>query len=124
MLKRRKIDEFLTAYKRSNVTGNYAAVCAHNQPKGVGKKPGNPKRKGPSQCKKPEFESYVDPFGSETDDAMQTFTCAPGTADMSHALPQSHAFNQLQYPSASSLSWLPTRVCTSCWGKNLSSGSI
>ena len=45
------------------VSGNYTAVCMHNQPKNVGQKPGCPKRKGPSQYKKkPDIDSYVDPF--------------------------------------------------------------
>ena len=35
----------------------------HSQPKNVGQKPGCPKRKGSSQCKKkPNVDRYVDPF--------------------------------------------------------------
>ena len=56
------LNEFLSSYKFLKISGNYTAVCMHNQPKNVGQKPGCPKRKGPSQYKKPDIDSYVDPF--------------------------------------------------------------
>ena len=40
------LNEFLSCYRRMKVSGNYTAVCMHNQPKNVGQKPGCPKRKG------------------------------------------------------------------------------
>ena len=48
--------DFLSSLKRSKIMSNYSAVCTHDLPKSVGKKPGNPKRKGPAQ-KRPEIES-------------------------------------------------------------------
>ena len=56
------LNEFLSSYKFLKISGNYTAVCMHNQPKNVGQKPGCPKQKGPSQYKKPDIDSYVDPF--------------------------------------------------------------
>ena len=44
------------------VSGNYTSVCMHNQPKNVGQKPNCSKRKGPSHDRKPNIDSYVDPF--------------------------------------------------------------
>ena len=55
------LPEFLSCYRRMKSPGNYTATCSHNQPKGVGKKPGEPRRKGPSY-KKPDIEEFVDPF--------------------------------------------------------------
>jgi len=45
------------------VSGNYTAVCMHNQSRDVGRKPGCPKRKC-TQHKKSDIEAYVDPFTS------------------------------------------------------------
>ena len=56
------LNEFLCRYRRMKVSGNYTSVCMHNQPKIVGQKPNCSKRKGPSQDKKPNIDSYVDPF--------------------------------------------------------------
>ena len=56
------LNEFLACYKFMKVSGNYTAVCMHNQPKNVGQKPGCLKQKGPSQYKKPNIDSYIDPF--------------------------------------------------------------
>ena len=58
----KRLGEFLSSYRRSKVTGSYTAASTHNQPKSVGKKRGCPRRKGSAQFKKPEIESYIDPF--------------------------------------------------------------
>lgn len=58
------LDDFLTSYRKSKVTGNYTAVSMYSQPKNVGKKPGCLKRKAPSGYEKPVIDTYVDPFSS------------------------------------------------------------
>ena len=55
------LEEFLTYYRKLKVSVNYTAVAMHDQSKSVGKKSGNLKRKG-SSAKKPEIETYTDPF--------------------------------------------------------------
>ena len=72
------LEEFLTGYKRSKTTGNYTAVSTHSLPKNVGKKPGGSKRKGPSHYKKPEIETYVDPFSTASQPATSSFCEVPG----------------------------------------------
>ena len=94
--KRDCLDEFLASYRRSKVSGNYTAVCTHNQPKGVGKKPGNPKRKGPSDCKKPEVESYVDPLSRNT---LQT-SLASQIPVLSHCVSQPVSVHNVTNPQA------------------------
>lgn len=56
------LNDFLSCYRIMKVSGNYTAVCMHNQPKNVDQKPSCPNRKGPSQNKRPNIDSYVDPL--------------------------------------------------------------
>lgn len=99
--------EFLTAYRRSKITGSYTAVSTHSQSKNVGKKPGVPKRKGPSQYKKPEIESYIDPFSTTNEHANSDVShCgAPAQSHSRHPLPtytpaslSSYQLNTLSQP--------------------------
>ena len=70
---RKCLDDFLTSYRTSKSTGNYTAVSIHNQPKNVGKKPGCPKRRAPSQYKKTDIDTYVvNPLSSGNHDVSWT----------------------------------------------------
>ena len=58
------VNEFLSWHKRMKISGNYTAVYTHNLPKNVGQKPGH--RKAPSQCKKPDIATHIDPFSFDS----------------------------------------------------------
>ena len=95
------LEEFLIAYKRSKTTGNYTSVSTHNQPKNVGKKPGSTKRKGPSQYKKPEIETYIDPLATSSKHANSDVFEIHETLSQSHSLPaqvSDSQINQLNSP--------------------------
>ena len=49
-------------FTKSKQQPNFTSLVTHNVPKGVGNKPGKPKRKGPSNSKRPDIVSYADPF--------------------------------------------------------------
>ena len=56
------LEEFLQNYKGNKTYPNFTAAVTHGTPKGVGKKPGKPKRKGPARLYRPEIETVIDPF--------------------------------------------------------------
>ena len=98
------LEEFLIAYKRSKTTGNYTSVSIHNQPKNVGKKPGSTKRKGPSQYKKPEIETYIDPLSTTSKQANSDVSQIHEIPSQSHSLPAQASggqISQLNSPSQS-----------------------
>ena len=57
------LNEFISWYRWLKTFGNYTAVCMYNQPKDLGRKPGDSRRRG-SHVKKPDIETYADPLGS------------------------------------------------------------
>lgn len=93
---------FLIAYKRSR---NYTAVSTHNQPKSVRKKPGNTKWKDPSQYKKPEIETYIDPLSTLTNNNEYQIPATLSQSHPLHALPahstSSVSSSQISTPSQS-----------------------
>ena len=58
------LGDFLQNYKGHKTFPNFTATVTHGISKGVGKKPGKTKRKGPANLHRPEIETVIDPFES------------------------------------------------------------
>ena len=86
--------------RRSKTNGNYTAVSisTHNQPKSVGKKPGVTctKRKGLSQYKEPEIETYIDPFSEQSNSDPSQVSATPPQSNPLYVLPAYSILHQFQ----------------------------
>ena len=61
------LSEFLKGYKGSKTHPNLTAAVTHGLSKGVGKKPGHPKRKGPATSRRLDIEAVINPLTPATE---------------------------------------------------------
>ena len=61
------LEDFIWMFTKSKQQPNFTSLVTHNVPKGVGNKLGKPKCKEPSNSKRPDIVSYVDPFSVQVE---------------------------------------------------------